>query len=291
MASPTTQAADVFYIGGWNEGIVYRVAGPSHPTPGETLSQCQPADPSISGLAWNASFGMLWEATNSEYDTIYLLDPETCDASLAMPHPSGGGGNGAGIELDATGNLWTVSQNDWPGVPHRLRAAALQRRAVADGQPGDGHAWRRASPSTVDVHVDATGLEPGAYRAILVVQTNDPDLGNVRCRSRSSFLPTSRASTPAAASYVDPATGITYATDQAFAPGGFGYAGGTTQSTAHDIAGTDRDALYQDLRIGHVRLSVHRSQRHLSRRPVLRRARSSPRPASESSASRSRTLR
>ena len=31
-------AADVFYIGGWNEGIVYRVAGPSHPTPGETLS-------------------------------------------------------------------------------------------------------------------------------------------------------------------------------------------------------------------------------------------------------------
>ena len=36
-------AADVFYIGGWNEGIVYRVAGPSHPTPGETLSPVQPA--------------------------------------------------------------------------------------------------------------------------------------------------------------------------------------------------------------------------------------------------------
>ena len=55
-------AADVFYIGGWNEGIVYRVAGPSHTTPGETLSQCSPPDPNISGLAWNGSFGLLWEA-------------------------------------------------------------------------------------------------------------------------------------------------------------------------------------------------------------------------------------
>ena len=55
----TQRLGDVFYIGGWNEGIVYRVAGPSHPTPGETLSQCSPADGSISGLAWNGSFGML----------------------------------------------------------------------------------------------------------------------------------------------------------------------------------------------------------------------------------------
>ena len=103
-------AADVFYIGGWNEGIVYRVAGPSHPTPGETLNECQPADPSISGLAWNGSFGMLWEATNSESDTIYLIDPINCETSMALPHPGGGGFNGAGIELDNTGNLWTVSQ-------------------------------------------------------------------------------------------------------------------------------------------------------------------------------------
>ncbi len=64
--------ADVFYIGGWNEGIVYKVAGPSHPTPGETLNECSPPDQGISGLAWNGSFGMLWESTNSETDTIWL---------------------------------------------------------------------------------------------------------------------------------------------------------------------------------------------------------------------------
>src|SRR5262245_1003550 len=33
---------DTFYIGGWNEGIIYHVAGPGWPTPGETLGQCNP---------------------------------------------------------------------------------------------------------------------------------------------------------------------------------------------------------------------------------------------------------
>ena len=93
--------ADVFYIGGWNEGIVYRVAGPSHTTPGETLGQCSPADPNISGLAWNGSFGLLWEATNSDTDTIYLhrsRRPATRSGPSTIRSP---GGNGAGLELDA----------------------------------------------------------------------------------------------------------------------------------------------------------------------------------------------
>ena len=101
---------DVFYVGGWNEGVVYRVAGPSWPTPGETLSSCMPADPNISGLAWNPSFDLLWMATNSEFDDIFLVDPTTCETLSVVFHPEPGG-NGAGLELDASGNLWTVSQN------------------------------------------------------------------------------------------------------------------------------------------------------------------------------------
>ncbi len=240
---------DVFYIGGWNEGIVYRVAGPSHPTPGETLGQCQPADPSISGLAWNGSFGMLWEATNSESDTIYLIDPETCAASLALPHPSGGGGNGAGIELDAVGNIWTVSQNTGQafliesGLPLFSDVPWLSvNPETGTVAPGDSTA--------VDVHVDATGLEPGAYRAVLVVQTNDPDLGSVQVPVELLVPAYQQGINAGGAAYVDPATGIDYAADQAFSSGGFGYTGGTTQSTGHDIAGTSRDGLYQDLRSG-----------------------------------------
>jgi hypothetical protein len=103
-------ASDTFYVGGWNEGIIYHVAGPSWPEPGDTLSSCSPADPSISGLAWNPAFSLLWMATNSDFDTIYLVDPATCDTFGAIDHPDPGF-NGAGIELDDRGNLWTVSQN------------------------------------------------------------------------------------------------------------------------------------------------------------------------------------
>ena len=241
--------ADVFYIGGWNEGIVYRVAGPSHPTPGATLSQCQPADPNISGLAWNGSFGMLWEATNSQTDTIYLIDPATCAASVALPSPGGGFGNAAGIELDAVGNLWMVGQNTG------------QAFLVESGLPLFSDVpWLTVTPTsgtlapgavaTIDVHVDATGLEPGAYRSILVVQTNDPDLGNVQIPVELLVPAYQQGINAGGSAYTDPATSTAYASDRAFTTGSFGYTGGTTQSTGHDIVGTTRDALYQDLRSG-----------------------------------------
>jgi len=41
-----------------------------------------------------------------------------------------------------------------------------------------------------------------------------------------------------------------YAARQSFCNGSFGYAGGFIGSTADDIAGTDRDALYQNQRLG-----------------------------------------
>jgi len=241
-------AADVFYTGGWNEGVVYRVAGPSHPTPGETLNECQPSDPNISGLAWNSSFGMLWEATNSDTDTIYLIDPVNCEASMALPHPNGGF-NGAGIELDNTGNIWTVSQNDGQAylIESGLPLFSDVPWLTVDPETGtvapDGSA-------TVDVNVDSTGLEPGAHRAILVVQTNDPDLGNVQVPVTLLVPAYQQGINAGGFTYVDQATGITYASDRAFRSGGFGYTGGTTRSTTRDIAGTDRDPLYRDQRSG-----------------------------------------
>ena len=241
-------AADVFYIGGWNEGIVYRVAGPSHPTPGETLNQCQPADPNISGLAWNGSFGMLWEATNSETDTIYLIDPINCETSMALPHPGGGGFNGAGIELDNTGNIWTVSQGGEAfliesGLPIFSDAPWLTVDPESGTVAPDGS-------TTVDINVDTTGLEPGAHRAIVVVQTNDPDLGNVQVPVTVLVPAYQQGINAGGFSYVDPATGIDYVSDRAFASGSFGYTGGSTASTGSGIAGTTRDALYQNQRVG-----------------------------------------
>lgn len=243
-------AADVFYIGGWNEGIVYRVAGPSHPTPGETLSQCSPADPSISGLAWNGSFGMLWAATNSDTDTIFLLDPTTCETVRALPHPDGGGFGGAGLETDVVGNLWTVGQNSGnaylieSGLPNFsdvpwLSVAPTNGTVAIDGS------------QHLTVSADTAGLAPGVYHAIVVVQTNDPDNANTQVPVMLVVPAYQQGVDTGVGAYVDPVTGDVYASDRAFSAGGFGYVGSSSvRSTGADIAKTDRDPLYQDLRSG-----------------------------------------
>jgi subtilisin family serine protease len=242
-------AADVFYTGGWNEGIIYRVAGPSHGTPGEMLGQCSPADPSISGLAWNPAFGLLWMSTNSETDSIYLVDPMTCETLRSLPHPDGGGYGGAGIEMDVVGNLWLTGQNSGnaylvdSGLPVFSDVPWLTESPTEGTVDPDGSA-------TVDVTADATGLEPGVYSALVVIGTNDP---------ANSFIPVPvtlvvpsyqqgvNAGGPA---HVD-GTGTAFAPDRAFSAGDFGYVGpSSTRSTRSAIEGTDDDPLYQDLRSG-----------------------------------------
>jgi subtilisin family serine protease len=243
-------AADVFYIGGWNEGIVYRVAGLSHPTPGETLSQCNPADPNISGLAWNGSFQMLWEATNSDTDTIYLVDPVTCDTVRALPHPDGGGFGGAGIETDVVGNLWLTGQNSGnaylveSGLPNFSDVPWLSVEPTEGTIGSDGS-------QDLTIAADTTGLASGVYHAVVVVQTNDPDHSTFQIPVILVVPAYQQGIDPGTGSYLDPETGVLYATDRAFTAGGFGYAGSSsTRSTTADIAGTDRDPLYNDLRTG-----------------------------------------
>ena len=243
-------AADVFYIGGWNEGIVYRVAGPSHPTPGETLSQCTPADPSISGLAWNGSFNLLWEQTNSDTDTIFLIDPATCATVRALAHPDGGGFSGAGLETDVVGDLWTVGQNSGnaylveSGLPTFSDVPWLTVSPTDGTVPKDGN-----QPLTVAV--DSTGLASGVYHAIVVIQTNDPDHSNVQVPVTLVVPAYQQGINAGGGSFVDPAQGDLYGADQAFSTSGFGYVGASsTRSTSAGIVGTTRDPLYQDLRAG-----------------------------------------
>ena len=71
------QSSDTFYIGGWNEGIATSPARPGRRR--ARPSAPAPDDPNISGLAWNPAFQLVWEATNSEFDDIWLIDPDTCE--------------------------------------------------------------------------------------------------------------------------------------------------------------------------------------------------------------------
>jgi subtilisin family serine protease len=241
-------ASDTFYIGGWNEGILYHVAGPSWPNPGEMLGGCFPPDPNISGLAWNPSFGQVWEATNSETDDIWLLDPATCEAIASIPHPDPFF-NGAGLEMDVVGNLWTVSQSSTQaylidsGVPNFSDVPWLSI------QPPEGTVAKGES-TDITIAVDSTALEPGLYQALAVILTNDPDHGNFQIPV-DLVVPAYQQGVNAGGGEYTDTKGDAYAADQVYSPGSFGYVGASsTFSTSDPIAGTEDDPLYQDQRIG-----------------------------------------
>jgi subtilisin family serine protease len=240
---------DSFYIGGWNEGILYHIQGLSGANPGEVISQCTPPDFAISGLAWNDSVNVLWMATNSETDTIYELNPDDCTVLATLAHPAPFF-NGGGLELDESGNLWMISQ------------APNQVYLVDSGVPSFSDVpWLSETPDTgtvapgetvtIEVTIDTTGLVPGAYLAGLFVQSNAGVGGTVRIPV-SLLVPAYQQAVDvgSSVSYVD-SVGETWAPDQAFTSGGWGYLqeGAGPVSTDADIAGTDDPALYQTQRV------------------------------------------
>jgi hypothetical protein len=242
-------ASDTFYIGGWNEGIIYHVAGPSWPDPGQTLDQCSPPDPNISGLAWNPSFGLLWEATNSDTDSIWLVDPATCEGIRSFAHPDPSGFTGAGLEMDALGNLWTVSQNSGTAYLVDSGLPSFSDVPWMSIDPTDGTVPAGAS-ADVTVSVDSTGLTPGVYRAIAVVLTNDPDHGTFQVPVTLVVPSYQKGINAGGGDYTDTG-GNGFRHDGAYGNGPFGYRGASsTVTTSHAIAGTDDPTLYQSQRLG-----------------------------------------
>lgn len=238
---------DTFFVGGWNEGIVYNVAGASHPTPGQVLSSCSPPDFAISGLAYNPAMDVLWMATNSDTDTIYELNPTDCTVLSTLAHPQGGGYQGAGLEMDSEGNLWMIGQ--YPnnvylvdsGVPAFSDVSWLTvNPAAGNVNPG--------SSTSLSVTVDAAGLQPGLYLATIFVQSNsgrEPTLRIPVSVVVSDYL---QAVNSGGKAYTD-TSGDVWMKDKAYMKGSWGYMqSGKTNETNHAISGTTDPKLYQDLR-------------------------------------------
>ena len=100
---------DTFYIGGWNQDIVYHIKGLSWGTPGEILDQFP--FPSIAGLAWHPD-GFLFIVDNASYDKIYQVDPTDASVIRQFPLPGNNNYGGCGLELDDEGNLYAGNQNE-----------------------------------------------------------------------------------------------------------------------------------------------------------------------------------
>jgi subtilisin family serine protease len=239
---------DSFYIGGWNEGVVYHVRGLSHASRGEVLGTCRPSDGAISGLAYNASADVLWMATNSPTDTIYELNPDDCTTLGTLAHPAPGF-NAGGLEMDEDGNLWMISQ-----FPN-------QAYLVESGVPVDVDVpWLSVSPVTgavapgaslnLSVTVNTQGLAPGLYLGNLAVRTNAPKNGVLRVPVSlvvSSYQQGIEVGSNRA--YTD-TLGDTWTADQKHRNGSWGYIqSGRTVNSNRDISGTVEDKLYQTQRV------------------------------------------
>ena len=242
---------DTFYIGGWNQDILYHVKGNSYPDKGAVISQCNPPDGNISGLAWNPAFEIVWEATNTPTDTIYQLDPETCGVLSTLPHPSPGF-DGAGVEMDEEGNLWIIDQD-----PNRVYLIDSGVPAFADvpwlSEDPTGGTLAPGEAQEIAVSVDTTGLAPGIYNATIFILTNSGRQPTLRVPV-TLIVPTYYQGLNAGDGppYVD-GGGDSWSTDQAYSEGSWGHIGQSrTATTRRAISGTDDDPLYQYARIGGI---------------------------------------
>jgi subtilisin family serine protease len=240
---------DTFFVGGWNEGIIYHVAGQSHSSPGSVLSSCSPSDYTISGLAYNGAMDVLWMATNSDTDTIYELNPQDCTVLSTLAPPQGGGYQGAGLEMDPSGNLWVVAQS--PNVVY----------LVDSGVPAFSDVpWLSVVPAAGDVApgayaelkvtVNTSGLVPGLYLATLFVQSNSAGEPSVRIPVSIVVSGYLQAVNSGGTAYTD-TNGDTWAIDRAYSQNSWGFVQrGKANWTPRDISGTTDPALYQTQREG-----------------------------------------
>jgi len=242
-------AEDIFYVGGWNEGVVYAVAGRSFETPGATLSHCSTADRAIAGLGFDPVRRTLWVATNSETDTIYEIDPLTCSTISALGDPGAQPYSGAGLEVDPNGDLWALDQAE--GVVRR----------IATGSPSLGDVpWLDLSgtsgtvapgeSTTVTVTLEPGDLEPGTYEASLLVSGTAGGSPFVEVPVTMVVSEYLQAVNVGGAGYVD-VLGDTWGADRAHTAGSWGHVGrSTTKSTKVAITGTEDDTMFQTRRDG-----------------------------------------
>ncbi|MCK4733325.1 MAG: hypothetical protein KAT65_12800, partial [Methanophagales archaeon] len=168
---------DTFYVGGWNDGIVYHIQGPTWANPGKIIDQFTPPDPAraISGLAF-APDGTLWIATNWCPDMLYQVDLTTHNILQCFAHPEyltdWFCGVAGGIACDAAGNLWMVSQAtknvyyvDTTGAPTYPDAFDWRDNSgdwttpIRDQGPC-GSCWAFGSIAAMESHIDIQNNNP-----------------------------------------------------------------------------------------------------------------------------------
>jgi subtilisin family serine protease len=238
---------DSFYIGGWNEGVLYHVAGLGSATPGAVLGSCMPPDGGISGLGWNAGAEVIWAATNSFTDTIYQLDPNDCTVLSTLAHPSPGG-SGAGLEVDEAGNLWTVSQNTGEVLLMDSGVPAITDVPWLGLTPETGTVAPGATKK-IAITVNSSGLSVGQYLATVIVRSNAGREPTFKIPVSLIVTDYQHSINAGGQAYTD-TLGEPWVADQKYTAGGWGYfQKGSAESTKQAIANTSDPTLFKSARV------------------------------------------
>jgi hypothetical protein len=177
-----------------------------------------------------------------------LIDPGTCETEGWVPHPDPGF-NGAGLELDAVGNLWTVSQGSQTAFLIESGLPTFSDVPWLEVSPGDGVVVA-GEDMDIAVSVDSTGLVPGTYEAFVAIVTDDPDLGVATVRVRMLVTRYQRFVNVGGGGVTLP-NGAVYVGDRPYRDGRFGWVGASTvRTTQHAIAGTTYGKVFRSQREG-----------------------------------------
>jgi hypothetical protein len=174
---------DTYYVGGWNEGVIYHVDGA-----GNVLDSTFVAIP-ISGLAFNSRTGHLFALTNHGPPPQATLDVFVFDSRNGMeaiggfnvtqngqPVPGLLAFGGAGMEIDCAGRLWLVdrtSQTIFEVESGESNACAFNQIPWLSESQTEGNV---SANSTLPIACtfDATGLAAGFRQAQLKLRTDTP---------------------------------------------------------------------------------------------------------------------
>jgi subtilisin family serine protease len=238
---------DSFYVGGWNQGVIYHIKGLSATDKGTVIGSCKPIDTMIAGLAYNNSRAVLWMSTNSYSDAIYELNPDDCSVLSTLAHPSPGY-NGAGLDVDDKGNLWTMGQN--PTTVYLMESGVPAYNDVSwlTEEPTSGSVDIGKS-AAIKLTVNTANLNVGVYMASLYISSNTAKTSYIRVPITLIVSAYQQGVNAGGKDYTD-TSGDPWAKDTEYTAGNWGYTQKSmTVSTKKKIAATADPTLYQSQRI------------------------------------------
>ena len=175
--------SDTYYVGGWNEGVIYHIDGA-----GNILDSTSVAIP-ISGLAYNSRTGHLFALTNHGPPPFATFDVFVFDAKNGMavtgafnvtqdgqPVPGLRANGGAGMEIDCNGNLWLVDQTGQ--LLYEVASGEINVCAFNDIPWLSESITEGTVSATTTLPIvctfDATGLSPGLRQGQIKILTDTP---------------------------------------------------------------------------------------------------------------------